>query len=76
MAAIVDKQQIIDKEELKVAFLELLKTDKAFANEISAFFQSNNTKNEPIDIDDEDSEFDALVRKNFDRYEKTFKALA
>lgn len=75
-ATVAEKSQFLDKEALKIAFLDLLKTDKAFALEISQIFSHQTNKIELMDIDEEDPEFDALARRNFDRYEKTFKALA
>ncbi len=75
-ATAVQNNQLLDKESLKIAFLDLLKTDKSFAYEISQFFLRQSEKVEIMDIDEEDPEFDALTQRNFERYEKTFKALA
>jgi hypothetical protein len=76
MTAVVEKNQTIDKQMLKEALLELMLEDKAFFQQISQIVLEENKKAEILDIDVEDQEFDALTRRNFDRYEKTFKALA
>ncbi len=75
MTTTIEKTQVIDKQALKAAILELIVEDKEFALQISKLVEEASNP-VTIDIDDEDLEFDAIARRNFERYDKTFKALA
>jgi hypothetical protein len=77
MTAILEKNQIIDKQMLKDAILELMREDKTFFKKVAQIVMDQQDKELSIqDTDDEDTKFEAFSRRNFDRYEKTFKALA
>ncbi len=58
----------IDKETVKMALIELM-------NEDSADFKTFIKKILEESIN-EDAEFEKLIKKNFDRFEATYRALA
>jgi hypothetical protein len=75
-ATVAEKSQFLDKEALKIAFLDLLKTDKAFAFEISQIFSEKNIQEAPIRKTISNEELIKGVREDFAKYEETFKILA
>jgi hypothetical protein len=60
---------VAEREELKKVILELIKEDNS---EIKNLLKDIIAET----IHDSDKEFDDLLKKNFTRFEKTFKALA
>jgi hypothetical protein len=58
-----------EREELKKVILELINEDNSEIKNIIKEIVSET-------IQDSDMEFDKLLKKNFTRFEKTFKALA
>ncbi|MBP6620310.1 MAG: hypothetical protein KA188_08665 [Leadbetterella sp.] len=60
---------VAEREELKKVILELIKEDNSELKNIIREIISET-------IQDSDKEFDDLLKKNFIRFEKTFKALA
>jgi DNA-binding ferritin-like protein len=60
---------VAEREELKKVILELIKEDNSELKNIIREIISET-------IQDSDKEFDDLLKKNFTRFEKTFKALA
>jgi hypothetical protein len=60
---------VAEREELKKVILELIKEDNSeIKNVIKGIVEET--------IQDSEKEFDDLLKKNFTRFEKTFKALA
>jgi hypothetical protein len=60
---------VAEREGLKKVILELIKEDNS---EKKSVIKDIITET----IQDSDKEFDGLLKKNFTRFEKTFKALA
>jgi hypothetical protein len=78
MIAVVEKNQVIDKQMLKDAFLELMLEDKAFFQEISQIvLKENNTiSTEEARKAARRERLDKTIDKHFDQYDAVFKALA
>ncbi len=61
-------ETILDKEIVKKALKELMVEDLGFFKQI--------LKEVVSDTMDDDAEFENLIKKNFKKYDATFKALA
>ena len=76
--AVVEKNQVIDKQMLKEAFLELLIEDKAFFQLISQIVLKENnviSSEETMKIARRER-LTKTIDKHFEQYDAVFKALA
>ncbi len=75
-ATVVEKNQVIDKQMLKEAFLELLNEDKAFFQLISQIVLEEKEKEKPKRQTISNEDLIKGIREDFTKYEETFKILA
>ena len=61
---------VLDKSVVKQALRELIQEEPELFEKMLVKTAGDEAKNS------QNAEFEALIRKNFDRYEATFKALA